>query len=113
MRLSGFIAAASLAAAVSMPSVAQAAGAAYQVDTAEVSEAGHCKVESWLSAADNRDLIGAITPTCAFEIVRPFELSAQFTRARSDAEWTTGIAPKLKVNLAPSGIGIFGVAVTA
>jgi hypothetical protein len=113
MRLSGLIAAACVAAAALTPSIARAAGAAYQVDTAEVSEAGHCKVESWLSAADNRDVIGAITPTCAFQIVRPFELSAQFTRVRAEGEWATGVAPKLKVNLAPSGIGIFGVAVTA
>jgi len=34
---------------------ANAAGTAYGVDTAEVSEAGNCKVESWLSWASNHD----------------------------------------------------------
>ncbi|MFL5068332.1 MAG: hypothetical protein ACJ8D9_01965 [Xanthobacteraceae bacterium] len=101
------------AAAWFVPGQAHAAGAAYQVDTAEVSEAGACKVESWLSLASNRDVIGAVSPACAFDIGRPLELSSQFTRSRDDGEWTTNAAPKAKVNLAPSGIGVFGVAVTA
>jgi hypothetical protein len=113
MRLAGFIAASSVAAAMFMPSHALAAGAAYQVDTAEVSEAGSCKVESWVSSASNRDFIGAVSPACAFEFYRPFELSAQLSPARLDGEWATGLAPKAKINLAPSGIGVFGVAVTA
>ena len=95
------------------PTAARAAGAAYQVDTSEVSEAGNCKVESWVSSADNRDFFAAVTPTCAFEGLRPYELSAQFSRTRQDFEWSTGLAPKLKVNLAPSGIGVFGWAVEA
>jgi hypothetical protein len=72
-----------------------------------------CKVESWLSAASNHDIIGATSPACAFDIGRPLELSSQFTRTRTDGEWDAAVAPKAKVNLAPSGIGIFGVAVTA
>src|SRR2546422_10010108 len=43
------------AAAIIVPSHARAAGAAYQVDTVEISEAGACKIESWLSWASNRD----------------------------------------------------------
>ena len=96
-----------------LPSRADAAGAAYQVDTAEVSEAGNCKVESWFSTASNHDLIAAVSPTCAFDVGRPLELSAQFSRTRTDGDWATSVAPKVKLNLAPSGIGIFGVAVTA
>src|SRR4051812_37098073 len=118
MGLRGFMAAlalpaAALSAGFAMPGRADAAGAAYQVDTSEVSEAGNCKVESWVSLADNRDVIAAATPTCAFDVGRPLELSAQFTRSRSDGDWATAVAPKAKLNLAPSGIGIFGVAVTA
>jgi hypothetical protein len=108
----GFVTALAVA-AMFAPGQAYAAGAAYQVDTAEVSEAGSCKVESWLSAAGNHDIIGATSPDCAFDIGRPLELSSQFTRTRTDGEWDTAVAPKAKVNLAPSGIGIFGVAVTA
>jgi hypothetical protein len=115
MRVSRSIAAVAIwaAATVLTSTVAHAAGAAYQVDTSEVSEAGSCKVESWVSLADNRDRFAAVTPTCAFEGLRPYELSAQFSRSRSDGEWSTGLAPKLKVNLAPSGIGVFGWAVEA
>ncbi len=108
----GFVTALAVA-AMFAPGQAYAAGAAYQVDTAEVSEAGSCKVESWLSAASNHDIIGAVSPDCAFDIGRPLELSSQFTRTRTDGEWDTAVAPKAKINLAPSGIGVFGVAVTA
>ena len=46
-----------VAATVGYSEQVMAAGAAYQVDTAEVSEVGSCKVESWVSSADNRDFI--------------------------------------------------------
>ena len=101
------------AAALIVPRQSWAAGAAYQVDTSEVSEAGNCKIESWVSWASNRDFIGAVTPTCAFNVYRPLELSAQVSRSSADGEWATGIAPKAKMNLAPSGIGTFGLAVSA
>ena len=34
---------------------ARAANGAYAVDAADISEAGSCKIESWLSAASNTD----------------------------------------------------------
>ena len=89
-----------------------AAGAAYQVDTAEVSEPGSCKVESWASSAGNRDFIAAIAPACVVNMFRPFELSAQVNRSRSDEEWSTGLSPKVKTNILPSAIGRWGVAIT-
>jgi hypothetical protein len=92
---------------------ARAAGAAYQVDTAEVSEPGSCKVESWVSSAQNRDLIASVAPACVVNVGHPVEVSAQFTRTRSDGEWGTGAAPKLKTNLVPSAIGSWGVALSA
>jgi hypothetical protein len=92
---------------------AGAAGAAYQVDTAEVSEPGSCKVESWVSSADNRDLIASVAPACVVNVFRPVEISAQFSRARADGEWGTGAAPKLKTNLIPTAIGSWGVALSA
>ena len=99
--------------AVMQSSTARAAGAAYQVDTSDVSEAGNCKVESWASWASNRDFIGSIAPACAFDIGRPLELSTQFSRFRADEEWGTAAIPKAKLNLRPSGIGTFGVAISA
>jgi hypothetical protein len=92
---------------------ALAAGAAYQVDTAEVSEPGSCKVESWASFAGNRDFIAAVAPACVVNLLRPFELSAQFNRSRSEEEWATAASPKLKANILPSAIGRWGIAITA
>jgi len=94
---------------------AHAAGAAYQVDTAEVSEPGACKVESWVSFANNssRDFIAALSPSCVVSFFHPLELSAQLSRARSDDEWGTGVMPKVKANIIKSGIGTWGVAIAA
>lgn len=95
------------------PDSAFAAGAAYQVDTAEISEPGSCKVESWASFANNRDFFAAVAPACVVNLYRAVEVSAQFNRARSDEEWGSGVTPKLKTQLKESGIGVWGVAVTA
>lgn len=92
---------------------ARAAGAAYQVDTAEVSEVGSCKVESWVSSAANRDFIAATAPACVVDFFRPFEVSAQFTRTRSDEEWGTFVTPKLKTRIKEGGIGVWAIALTA
>ena len=97
-------------AAAPLPGQAQAAGAAYAVDTAEVGDPGNCKVESWMSSASNHDFIAAVTPTCVLDITRPVEASAQLTRSRADGEWASGATPKLKTNLVPSAIGSWGVA---
>jgi len=97
---------------LAIPAESHAAGAAYQVDTVEVSEAGSCKVESWASFASNSDFIGAVSPACSVPFVRPLELSAQFNRSRSGGEWDTAATPKFKVNLISSAIGKPGLAVT-
>ena len=91
---------------------ARAAGAAYVVDTADVSEPGACKVESWMSAAGNHDFFAATTPTCVVNMFRPVELSTQLARARADEEWTSGVIPKFKTNLVPTAIGSWGVALS-
>ena len=90
-----------------------AAGAAYQVDTAEISEPGSCKVESWASFAANRDFIASVAPACVVNLYRAVEVSAQFNRTRSDDEWGTAVTPKLKTQLKPGSIGSWAVAVTA
>jgi hypothetical protein len=100
-------------AAIGASREAQAAGAAYQVDTVEISEPGSCKVESWVSWASNRDFSATTSPACATEIVRPVEFSMQLNRSRSDGEWSNAATPKVKVNLEPSGIGKFGLAIAA
>jgi hypothetical protein len=102
-----------VAAATVTPRHTQAAGSAYAVDTSEVSDGGSCKVESWLSVASNSDAFAAVNPSCAFALLRPVELSAQFARSRADDEWATAVTPKAKMNLLPSGIGTFGLAVSS
>jgi hypothetical protein len=94
------------------PGGARAAGSAYQVDTAEVAEPGHCKVETWASFASNRDFIGALSPDCVVDLGRPVDMSAQFTRVRSDGDWASGVTPKLKTNLLPTAIGAWGFAIS-
>lgn len=101
------------AAASAYSSKSHAAGAAYVVDTAEVSDVGACKVESWVSSASNHDVIASVAPTCVVGLGRPVELSAQFSRSRADEEWTTGVSPKVKTNLIPTAIGSWGVAISA
>ena len=92
---------------------AQAAGAAYQVDTAEVSEPGSCKVESWASSASNRDIIASVSPACVIDVGRPVEFSAQFSRTRADGEWGSSASPKVKTNIVPTAIGSWGFAISA
>ena len=94
------------------PDIARGAGSAYQVDTAEVAEPGSCKVETWTSFASNRDFIGALSPDCVFNLGRPVDASAQFTRVRSDGDWASGVTPKLKTNLVPTAIGAWGFAIS-
>ena len=102
-----------VAATAGFSSEARAAGAAYQVDTAEVSEVGSCKVESWISSAANHDLIASVSPACVVNMLRPVEVSAQFTRSRADGEWGTDVTPKVKTNIVPTAIGSWGFAISA
>ena len=88
---------------------ARAANGAYAVDAADISEVGSCKVESWMSAASNTDFSLVANPSCVVDPFKPVELSLLTNRARSDGDWSTTIAPKAKMNIAPTGIGRFGV----
>jgi hypothetical protein len=91
---------------------AYAANGAYQVDAADISGVGDCKVESWLSTATNTDFSAVANPSCVVDIGRPVELSTQFNRFRSDGAWGTSIAPKFKTNIEPTGIGKLGYSVS-
>jgi hypothetical protein len=87
---------------------ARAANGAYAVDAADISEAGSCKVESWLSWASNADFTAVANPSCVVNPSQPVELSMFSSRARSDGEWSTTIQPKAKTNIAPTGVGRLG-----
>jgi hypothetical protein len=99
--------------AVAGASAAHAAGGAYAVDTADVSSPDNCKVESWFSAAGNRDIFAAVAPGCVFNVLRPVEFSSQVALARADGDWSGAVTPKLKTNLVPTGIGMLGLAISA
>jgi hypothetical protein len=87
---------------------AWAANGAYAVDAADISEAGSCKVESWISTASNTDFSAVANPSCVVNVFKPVELSLLTNRSRSDGDWSTSIAPKAKINLVPTGIAKLG-----
>jgi hypothetical protein len=87
-----------------------AANGAYAVDSADISEVGSCKVESWLSTATNTDFSAVANPSCVVNVVKPVELSTQTVRFRSDGDLGTTFAPRAKWNIVPTGIGKLGVA---
>ena len=102
-----------LAAACLASSNVHAAGAAYQVDTAEISEPGSCKLEAWFSAAASADDIAAANLACVADLSRPVEVGAQLARSRADNEYATTLTPKLKTRLVSSAILHWGVAAAA
>src|SRR4029453_16820295 len=88
----------------------RAANGAYAVDAADISEVGSCKVESWISTATNTDFSAVANPSCVVDPFRPVEVSLLTNRSRSDGDLSTTLAPKAKMNIAPTGIGKFGFA---
>jgi hypothetical protein len=94
---------------------ARAANGAYAVEAADISEAGSCKFESWMSFATNTDLSVVANPSCVVDPfkVQPVELSLFSNRARGDGEWSTTLQPKAKMNFVPTGIGRLGLSVSA
>lgn len=88
----------------------QAADGAYAVDDADVATPGNCKVETWYSAADNRDRVGALSTGCVFNLGRPVELNPQFERTRTGGVWGTGFTLQAKTNIVPVDPGKLGIA---
>lgn len=105
-----FVAGVTLAALSVAAPAAHSAGTAYGVDTAEVGDAGNCKVEAWTSWASNRDWLATANPSCIFETFTATEISAQVVRSRASDEWDTSLTPKAKFRLSPTAIGRFGFA---
>jgi hypothetical protein len=82
------------------PAAAHAAGA-FAVDDAEAAKPGECRVEGWTSFGANHDFAGVVAPTCGVKFFTPFEVGAQYQRARSDSNWSTSGTLKAKANLIP------------
>jgi hypothetical protein len=93
-----------------LPREALAANGAYAVDSADISEVGSCKVETWMQAATNTDFTMVANPSCVVDPFRPVELSMLSTEARSGGDWITSFAPKAKTNIVPTGVGKLGFA---
>ena len=91
---------------------AHAAGGAFAVDDTDIAKPGDCKVESWLSFADNRDFVASSTPACVFNIFRPVEIGTQFQRFRAEGEWGTSLTVKAKTTLVPYDTSPFGLALS-
>jgi hypothetical protein len=92
---------------------AWAANGAFAVDSADISEVGSCKLESWISTATNTDFSMVANPSCVADVGRPVEFSVLGNRSRSDGESITTFQPKAKTNLVPTGVGKFGLAMYA
>ena len=92
---------------------ARAANGGYAVEAADISEPGSCKFESWMSSATNTDFTMVANPSCVVDPFKPVELSLLTNRAKSDGEWSTSMAPKVKTNIVPTGIGKLGFSVSA
>ena len=83
-------------------SEARAAGGAFSVDDAAVDAAGRCKVESWISAANNpmSDWSAAIAPACALPLAgHRFEFGATYLRTSAAGEHGSGLTVKAKTPL--------------
>src|SRR3954466_8061937 len=100
-RGAGRMAVAAVAAMAAMPMAddARAANGAYAVEAADISEAGSCKLESWISTATNTDFSLVANPSCVVDFGKPVELSVLSNRFRNDGEWGNSFQPKLKTNL--------------
>src|SRR3954462_3276764 len=81
---------------------AWAANGAYAVDSADISEVGSCKVETWMQAATNTAFSMVANPSCVVDPFKPVELSMLSTEARSGGDWSTTFAPKAKTNIVPT-----------
>jgi hypothetical protein len=112
-RVQGILSILCFLATIFVPGHARAAGAAYAVDTSDINSVGACKVESWLSWASNQDFTGVTNPVCVVDFIQPIEVSSQISRTQADDVWATAFSPKLKMNLWPSGIGSFGLALSS
>src|SRR3954447_711773 len=99
----------SLVAMYLMVGAAHGAGGAFAVDDAEVGKPGECKVESWVSFADNNDFAAVTSPACVANLGRPVELGVQLQRTRGGGEWGTALTLKAKTNLIPVEGNRFGL----
>lgn len=99
--------------ATALPDSAKAAGAAYAVDTSEVSDPGACKLDSWVSFASNKDDVVAFNPACVVSLYQPVELSMLAAKGHAEGERFGALVPKIKTKFLDSGVGVFGLGASA
>jgi hypothetical protein len=94
------------------PLPAHAAGGAFVVDDTDIAKAGDCKVESYVSKADNGDFLVSSTPACVFNLLQPVEIGTQFQRFRFGGIWDTTLTVKAKTNIVDYEKNPYGLAVS-
>jgi hypothetical protein len=75
------------------------AGGVFAVEDAGVDDPDMCKIETFGQRSSKRDVVGVVSPTCSFDLIKPIEIGASLARFRVDKEWGTELFPKLKTQL--------------
>jgi len=92
------------------PESAHAAGA-YAVDDSDISDPGTCGADSWASFSTHRDVVATTNLICGIPFVIPLEMSTEISRSNGSGSWATTVAPQVKINIIPSGVGAIGVGI--
>ncbi|HWE16923.1 MAG TPA: hypothetical protein VG758_07040 [Hyphomicrobiaceae bacterium] len=79
---------------------AHAAGP-YAVDDATIGDVGQCHVESWVSAADNGDIIVLTQPACVVRLGIPVEVTTTLQGVRVEGLWAALLGLQGKFILLP------------
>jgi len=95
----------SLLLVLASPNEALAANGALAVDDTDMDPVGHCKVDSWYSAASISDRVAFTAPGCVVDIGRPVDVTFGFARVRQDHNWSTGATAKIRTLIMPAGTG--------
>ncbi len=103
---------AGLAGAFALTAPAFASGGPYAVDDAGIATPGKFKLETWLSLADNDDLIFVASPGYVFEALPWIEFELTFERASRGDDWETTVAPAVKIALRDVDEHGFGAALS-
>ena len=112
LNLSPAILAAALALSPALTAPAFASGGPYAVDDAGIATPGKFKLESWVSLADDDDLIFITSPGFVLEALPWIEFELTYERARRGGDWEDTLAPAVKIALRDVDDHGYGVAVS-
>ncbi len=84
---------------LALPVAAHASGGPYAVDDSGIATPGRAKLESWVSFGDNGDFVSVISPGVTFAALPRVEFELTFERNRQNRDWSTTLAPAMKIAL--------------